>query len=77
MSNAANRTIFIRDNLEVMRGINSAAVDLIYLDPLFNSKRMFEASIGSQAAGASFKDACPGRRQGGVGSPRSRTSTRP
>ncbi len=57
MSNVANRTIFIRDNLEVMRGINSASVDLIYLDPPFNSKRMFEAPIGSQAAGASFKDA--------------------
>ena len=55
--NVANRTIFIRDNLEVMRGINSASVDLIYLDPPFNSKRMFEAPIGSQAAGASFKDA--------------------
>ena len=57
MSNVANRTIFIRDNLEVMRGINSVSVDLIYLDPPFNSKRMFEAPIGSQAAGASFKDA--------------------
>ena len=57
MSNVANRTIFIRDNLEVMRGVNSASVDLIYLDPPFNSKRMFEAPIGSQAAGASFKDA--------------------
>ncbi len=41
MSNVANRTIFIRDNLEVMRGVNSASVDLIYLDPPFNSKRMF------------------------------------
>ena len=44
MSNVANRTIFIRDNLDVMRGINSASVDLIYLDPPFNSKRMFEIS---------------------------------
>ena len=57
MSNVANRTIFIRDNLDVMRGINSAAVDLIYLDPPFNSKRTFEAPAGSQATGASFKDA--------------------
>ena len=32
-----NRTIFIRDNLEVMRGMNSESVDLIYLDPPFNS----------------------------------------
>ena len=57
MSNVANRTIFIKDNLEVMRGVNSASVDLIYLDPPFNSKRMFEAPIGSRAAGAAFKDA--------------------
>jgi len=40
-----------------MRGINSACIDLIYLDPPFNSNRTYEAPIGSQAAGASFKDA--------------------
>ena len=57
MSSIANRTIFIRDNLEVMRGINSASVDLVYLDPPFNSKRMFEVPIGSKATEASFKGA--------------------
>ena len=57
MLNIGNRTIFINDNLEVMRGINSGCVDLIYLDPPFNSKRIFEAPIGSRAAGASFRDA--------------------
>ncbi|MDE0470796.1 MAG: hypothetical protein OXH57_02550, partial [Ekhidna sp.] len=31
-SNIANRTIFCHDNLEVLRGINSACIDLIYLD---------------------------------------------
>jgi len=36
--------------------MNSESVDLIYLDPPFNSKRMYSASIGSKAAGASFKD---------------------
>ncbi len=40
-----------------MRGINSSCVDLIYLDPPFNSNRTYEAPIGSTAAGASFKDA--------------------
>ena len=37
--------------------MNSASVDLIYLDPPFNSNRNYEAPIGSEAAGAAFKDA--------------------
>ena len=44
------------DNLDVMRGMNSESVDLIYLDPPFNSNRTYSAPIGSQAAGAAFKD---------------------
>ncbi|MYI68551.1 MAG: hypothetical protein F4103_07330 [Boseongicola sp. SB0673_bin_14] len=40
-----------------MRGINDACIDLIYLDPPFNSNRDYQAPIGSQAAGAAFKDA--------------------
>ncbi len=36
--------------------MNSASVDLIYLDPPFNSKRTYSAPIGSKAAGASFRD---------------------
>lgn len=55
--NFANETVWTGDCLEVMRGMNSACVDLIYLDPPFNSNRTYEAPIGSQAAGASFKDA--------------------
>ncbi len=39
-----------------MRGMNSESVDLIYLDPPFNSKANYAAPIGSQAAGAEFKD---------------------
>ena len=39
-----------------MRGINSETIDLIYLDPPFNSKRNYAAPIGSQAAGAAFSD---------------------
>ena len=55
--NWKNRTLWTgRDNLEVMRGMNSASVDLIYLDPPFNSKRTYSAPIGSKAAGASFRD---------------------
>ena len=43
------------DNLDVMRGMNSDSVDLIYLDPPFNSNRAYEAPIGSEAAGAAFQ----------------------
>ncbi|MCY4171753.1 MAG: DNA methyltransferase [Bacteroidetes bacterium] len=39
-----------------MRGINSQTVDLVYLDPPFNSKVNYAAPIGSAAAGAAFKD---------------------
>jgi site-specific DNA-methyltransferase (adenine-specific) len=39
-----------------MRGMNSESVDLIYLDPPFNSKHNYAAPIGSKAAGAAFKD---------------------
>ena len=36
--------------------MNSESVDLIYLDPPFNSKHNYAAPIGSEAAGAEFKD---------------------
>ncbi|MBC6428219.1 MAG: HNH endonuclease [Cellvibrionales bacterium] len=36
--------------------MNSQSVDLLYLDPPFNSKRDYAAPIGSEAAGAEFKD---------------------
>ena len=49
-------TLFTGDCLYVLNGINSESVDLIYLDPPFNSKRFYSASEGSKAAGASFKD---------------------
>ena len=55
--NVKNRTLFTGDNLDVMRGMNSDAVDLIYLDPPFNSNRTYSAPVGSKAAGAAFKDA--------------------
>ena len=54
--NVDNRTIFCHDNLDIMRGINSECIDLIYLDPPFNKKKTFTAPIGSSAEGASFKD---------------------
>lgn len=54
--NFSNRTIWTGDNLEIMRGMNSGCIDLIYLDPPFNSKANYAAPIGSKAAGAAFKD---------------------
>ena len=54
--NWANQTVFTGDNLYAMRGMNSESVDLIYLDPPFNSKTDYAAPIGSAAAGAEFKD---------------------
>lgn len=54
--NWANRTMWTGDNLDIMRGMNSECVDLIYLDPPFNSKHNYAAPIGSKAAGAAFKD---------------------
>ena len=55
-SNINPKTIFTGDNLPIMRGMNSASVDLIYLDPPFNSNANYAAPIGSEAAGAEFKD---------------------
>ncbi len=49
-------TLYTNDNLFVLYGMNSEIADLIYLDPPFNSKRMYSAPVGTKAAGASFKD---------------------
>ncbi len=49
-------TLYTGDNLYILNGMNSESVDLIYLDPPYNSKRIYSAPIGSKAAGASFKD---------------------
>ena len=51
-----NRTIFIADNLHILRNMQDCTVDLIYLDPPFNKNKNFAAPIGSKAVGASFKD---------------------
>jgi site-specific DNA-methyltransferase (adenine-specific) len=57
MSKRTSRnTLYTHDNLYVLSGLNSESVDLIYLDPPFNTKRMYSAPTGSRAAGASFKD---------------------
>ena len=55
-ANFSHQTIWTGDNLDIMRGMNSECVDLLYLDPPFNSNKTYEAPIGSEAAGAAFKD---------------------
>ena len=54
--NFVDKTIWTGDNLDILRGMNSESVDLIYLDPPFNSNRNYSAPVGSAAAGAAFKD---------------------
>ena len=51
-----NNTLYTGDNLYILNGLNSDSVDLIYLDPPFNSNRTYSAPIGSKSAGASFND---------------------
>ena len=54
--NVPSRTIFTGDNLDILRGINSECVDLIYLDPPFKSDRTYAAPLDSEARGAEFRD---------------------
>ena len=54
--NFVDKTIWTGDNLDILRGLNSESVDLIYLDPPFNSNKNYAAPVGSRAAGAAFKD---------------------
>ena len=54
--NFVDKTIWTGDNLDILRGLNSESVGLIYLDPPFNSNRNYAAPVGSRAAGAAFKD---------------------
>ena len=56
MSNIKNRTIYCKDNLDILRNIDDESVDMIYLDPPFNKNKSFHAPVGTNASGASFKD---------------------
>ena len=55
-TNFAFGTVGTGDKLPFMRSMNSAFVDIICLDPLFNSNRDYAAPIGSEVADAAFKD---------------------
>ena len=54
--NVRNRTIFCRDNLDVLRGINDECIDLIYLDPPFTKKKPFRDPMTRDVKGGEFKD---------------------
>ena len=51
-----SRTLFICDNLRVLRGIESETIDLIATDPPYNAKRSFNAPLGTDTANAKFDD---------------------
>ena len=50
MTNFADRTIWTADNLYILRGLTSASVGLIYLDPPFN--RNYAALAAKRTIGA-------------------------
>ena len=54
--NWRNRTLFVADNVHVLRGMNSECVDCVATDPPFNAKRVFNAPLGSKSASQRFDD---------------------
>ncbi len=55
-ANWQNRTLFVADNIRILRGMNSESVDCIATDPPFNKKRIFNAPLGSRQAEQRFDD---------------------
>ena len=50
------RTIFCGDNLDQLRKLPDACIDLIYIDPPFNSNRTYEVFWGESKEKRSFED---------------------
>ena len=46
--NCKNQTVFIGDNLPIMRGLNSCIADLIATDPPWNKKKRFNHPFGTK-----------------------------
>ena len=59
--NVRTRTMFVNDNLAVLRGINTGCIDLVYLDPPFNSNRdyRYPVSVPEMAGQSAFGDMWP------------------
>ena len=59
--NVESRTLFIADNLEILRGINSESIDLIATDPPFNKgvkdfEGIVTAGVGEEGKKVTYKD---------------------
>ena len=52
----ATRVIYCGDNLEQLRKLPDACVDLIYIDPPFNSNRNYEVFWGETKEKRAFED---------------------
>ena len=50
------RTLYYGDNLNTLKAIGSNTIDLIYLDPPYNSKRVYNCSFGGNAQAKAFDD---------------------
>ncbi|MXZ01759.1 site-specific DNA-methyltransferase [Candidatus Poribacteria bacterium] len=54
--NSPTSVIYTLDNLRVLRGLNSECIDLIYLDPPFNTGKQWHAPIGERGEQVGFND---------------------
>ena len=55
-SNRHFRDLYVCDNLPVLRSLPDNTIDLIYLDPPFNSKKEYSAPTATKAEGQKFDD---------------------
>ncbi len=51
-----NNIFYTGDNLSILREMKDNSVDLVYLDPPFNSGRIYKGTVGSQSDGTQFSD---------------------
>ena len=58
-----NRTLFVGDNLDVLRRLGPDVADLVYTDSPFGSGTDRRAAAGSDAEGAAFVDTWRGRHR--------------
>ncbi len=54
--NSPTSVIYTLDNLKVLRGLNSECIDLIYLNPPFNTGKQWQAPIGERGELVGFND---------------------
>ena len=55
-TNFRNRSIWTADNLDILRGLNSQSIDLVYADPPFNTRRVYRGQAGTAAEDTTFDD---------------------